>query len=95
MTEINVGERVASLEARFNGFQQRFDTFQNQMATNQNLIMEKLDKIETAFETRRMRVDNRIADLEKKTPAIIQQLVLVFSTGAVMSVISYLINRLP
>ena len=95
MADTNIGERIASLEARFEGFQQRFDTFQDQMATNQDLIMAKLDKIETIFDTRRIRVDNKISEMEKKTPAIIQQIVLVLSTGVVMAIVSYVIGRLP
>ncbi|MBC8520761.1 MAG: hypothetical protein H8D26_02040 [Methanomicrobia archaeon] len=95
MAETNVGERIASLEARFNGFQQRFDTFQDQMSTNQGLIMGKLDKIEGGFEARRTRVDNKFSELDKKTPALIQQIVLVLSTGVVMAVVSYLISGLP
>lgn len=90
-----IGERIASLEARFEGFQQRFDTFQDQMSTNQGLIMAKLDKIETIFETRKIRVDDKLSEMEKKTPAIIQQIVLVLSTGIVMAIVSYLIKQLP
>jgi len=90
----NIGERIASLEARFDGFQLRFDNFQVQMSTNQGLIMGKLDKIDAAFDDRRDKVNNRFLVLETKTPVIIQQIVLVFATGTVMALVSYVIGKL-
>ena len=90
-----IGERIASLEARFEGFQLRFDNFQSQMTVNQAQIMAKLDKIEESFEERKEKVNTRFSELDKKAPAIIQQIVLVLATGMVMGIVSYLIGKIP
>jgi len=91
----NIGERMAALEARFDGFQLRFDNFQVQMATNQGAIMEKLNKIESSFEARREKVNDRIVAIEARAPAIIQQIVLGVSMGIVIAIISYVAGRVP
>ena len=92
MADTNIGERVATLEAQF-------EAFQNHVTTNQRQIMDKLDKIEVAFETRREKVNTKFAEIDKKTPAIIQQIVLVLSTGSVAAIISaavsYWMSKLP
>lgn len=41
------------------------------------------------------KLEKRIRALELKAPAIIRDIVLVFSTGTVMAAVSYLISRLP
>ena len=40
-------------------------------------------------------LEKRVRTLEQKVPAVVQQIVLVLSTGVVMTIISYLINRAP
>ena len=37
----------------------------------------------------------KVGELEKKTPVIVQQIVLVLSTGIVMAIVSYLIGKIP
>ena len=40
------------------------------------------------------KIDERVGELEKKTPVIVQQIVLVFATGTVMAIVSYVIDKL-
>ena len=58
---------------------------------------EKLDEKVGGLEKdgRYTTLDERLRELEQKAPAIIQQIVLVLSTGVVMAIISYAISRVP
>ena len=74
-----------------------------------NLLPEKVDR-SYCYE-RHDKLDEKVSELEKdgkyekltekvnkleqKTPVIIQQIVLVLSTGIVMAIVSYVIGRLP
>lgn len=100
----NIGERIASLEAEFRAFR-------SEMTKDNEYIRQKLDYIADSLTEKVDKSDcnpkheklnggyekivERITELEKKTPVIVQQIVLVLSTGIVMAVVSYLISGLP
>lgn len=93
----NIGERIAGLEAEFKSFKE-------QILSDNSYIKGKLDVIVAALSTKvgleayereSGKFNSRIHDMEIRSPAIVRDIVLVLSTGVVMAVITFLINRLP
>ena len=91
----NIVERIVALETRMEGLQMQFSQFQTQMAANQGVLMTRLDKIDGGLSKRRDQVDNRLAELEQKTPAIIQTIVLALLTGGMMALVYYFLAQIP
>jgi len=84
-----------ALETRMEGLQNQFSQFQAQMASNQGMLMARLDKIDEGLEKRRDQVNERLSELEQKTPAIIQTIVQVLLTGGVMALVYHFLARIP
>lgn len=97
MPDPTIGERIAGLEAEFRSFKE-------QITTDNSYIKGKLDVIVAALSTKvgleayereSNKFNTRLHGMEVRTPVIVQQITLVLSTGVIMAVVSYLINRLP
>ena len=58
-----------------------------------NRLDEKIGELER--NGKYTKLAEKVEELEKKTPAVIQTIVTALTTGMVMAVISYLIGRLP
>ena len=93
--EDKIAERIVALETRMEGLQVQFAHFQTQMASNQSAILTRLDKIDGALDKRREKVDAKIAELNQRTPAILQTIVQGLVMGGAMALVYYFLGRIP
>ena len=101
MAQESIGAEIAELRGAFNGLK-------DQILVDNAYMKGKLDTIVAALATKvgmeayerdTGKFNRRLHDIEIKSPAIIQQIVLVLSTGTVAAlvsaVVSYLMGKLP